>query len=149
MHRSCFRSNSTRTTSMIDSDLLPEPPSNCRYTRQQRQKIKAFLDEKLYRNSPNDKLDLYHASVIALCMWLFHWPVFPVAKQYSNVLVPSTASIALRQFVEALFISHAETSLNNDGYFDRMISTGVQIDDDNLLVLPSSSSDWCQGLIQR
>ena len=61
--------------------------------------------------------------------------------------MPTTASIPLRQFVEALFISHAETSLNNDGHFYQMISKEAQMHDNDLTVL--SSKIWCQDLIQR
>lgn len=45
---------------------VPTPPEGFRYSQKQKQAIDRFFHEQKYLHSPNLKLDLYHASIIAL-----------------------------------------------------------------------------------
>lgn len=46
---------------------VPTPPSNYYFTHQQKLDIDRFFNEKKYLNSPNLKLDLYEAAIVAIC----------------------------------------------------------------------------------
>jgi len=58
--------------------------------------------------------------------------------------VPEDGSEELRRFVEALFITHAETKLN---VFGRLAGTYMDTLDDGLS--SNRMKPWCQGLIGR
>lgn len=49
---------------------VPTPPNGFRYSPKQKQAIDQFFYEQKYLHSPNLKLDLYHANIIALCKFL-------------------------------------------------------------------------------
>lgn len=62
-----------------------------------------------------------------------------------SIVVPQSASPVLRQIVESLFITHAQTNLNSSG---RLIDLGtVANTDDN--AIKNHNRVWCEGLVRR
>ncbi|CAF4870689.1 unnamed protein product, partial [Rotaria socialis] len=59
-------------------------------------------------------------------------------------VLPNNASDALRRFVEALFITHAETKLNTIGHLDQL-STSRNTDQ----IASIDCNEWCRNLIRR
>lgn len=94
----------TRTTTIGDRDPLielrltyvPKPPEGYRFSRRQLIKQYHYFSMKLEEKSPNDRLDVYQAKMIAL--------------------LPSNSSESFRQIIHALFVTHAETKLNIMGH---------------------------------
>ncbi|CAF2085486.1 unnamed protein product [Rotaria magnacalcarata] len=103
---------------------VPEPPNNYRFSFKQKLEMDRFFHEKKYLNSPNLHLDLYQANIVAV--------------------LPNNASDALRRFVEALFITHAETKLNTIGHLDQL-STSRNTDQ----IASIDCNEWCRDLIRR
>ncbi|CAF1108899.1 unnamed protein product [Rotaria magnacalcarata] len=116
--------------SIVESNLfvyandVPSPPPNFHFTHSQKIEIDRFFLEKKYLNSPNQKLDLYEAAIVAI--------------------LPTNASAPLRRFIEALLITHTEAKLNTEGHLDKLVSSNTTEHD-----LPQFSSEWCQNLIHR
>lgn len=48
---------------------VPIPPKNFEFTYKQTLAIERFFDKKKYLNSPNLRLDLYHANIITVCKY--------------------------------------------------------------------------------
>ncbi|CAF3873588.1 unnamed protein product [Rotaria sp. Silwood1] len=109
------------TTQFTYANDIPTPPSGYRFTFEQKMAIEQFFQERKYINSPNYCLDLYHAAIVAI--------------------LPEHASAALRRFVEALFITHAETKLNTIGHLDQW----TPLNDTNY----KPSIEWCRNLSRR
>jgi hypothetical protein len=107
-----------------------------------------FFHQKKYLNSPNPHLDLYHATIVAICKTRdIRSIINPFQSKISCFyLVPIHASDALRRFIEALFITHTEAKLNADGHLDTLL-----FPDDTKINTNNSSKDdaWCQNLIHR
>lgn len=51
---------------------LPPPPINYRLSREQMIDIERFFDEKKYLKSPNLRLDLYRAAIVAIRKYHFY-----------------------------------------------------------------------------
>jgi hypothetical protein len=64
---------------------------------------------------------------------------------YSVTIVPETGSTVLRQIVEALFITHAETELNSSGRLVGNNNNANKNDD----VPIHENAVWCEGLVRR
>ncbi|CAF1261203.1 unnamed protein product [Rotaria sp. Silwood1] len=103
---------------------VPPPPPNYIFTYEQKLAIDRFFHEKKYLNSPNDRLDLYHAAIIAV--------------------LPQNTSDRLRRFIEALFITHAETKLNSIGHMDEFIFSNDLQETSSM-----NNVEWCHNLIRR
>ncbi|CAF1520413.1 unnamed protein product [Rotaria magnacalcarata] len=103
---------------------VPLPPNNYRFSFEQKLEIDRFFHEKKYLNSPNLHLDLYQANIVAV--------------------LPNNASEALRRFVEALFITHAETKLNTIGHLDQLTKS-----DSTKEIASIDCNEWCRDLVRR
>ncbi|CAF4652768.1 unnamed protein product, partial [Rotaria sp. Silwood1] len=55
------------TTQFTYANDIPTPPSGYRFTFEQKMAIEQFFQERKYINSPNYRLDLYHAAIVAIC----------------------------------------------------------------------------------
>jgi hypothetical protein len=65
---------------------------------------------------------------------------------YFSSLVPSNTSEVLRRFIEALFITHANTKLNTTGHLDQwMVSSEATLNSTSSL----ETIIWCDNLIHR
>ncbi len=60
--------------------------------------------------------------------------------------MPLNRSDALRRFIEALFITHAETQLNTDGHLDRLLFPNAMINSEGA---SSEQDPWCKNLVRR
>ena len=90
-----------------------------------------------------------------------------ISRPMFSVLVPNNASDALRRFIEALFITHAQTKLNTDGHLDQLLFPDH---DDSVTMNPNTSTTaassslideqqqqmdkgeeevWCKNLVRR
>ena len=97
---------------------LPMPPANYRFsTRQYHLQYVYFQAKRDILGGPNVHLDLYNAKIIAVrkCLDRFDYFHFFLYVCFFK-LVPETSSSVLRQIVESLFITHAETNLNTSGH---------------------------------
>ncbi|CAF4050234.1 unnamed protein product [Rotaria sp. Silwood2] len=103
---------------------VPAPPNGYRFNLEQKMAIDQFFHKKSYLNTPNLHLDLYQATIIAL--------------------LPEHASPTVRRWVEALFITHAESKLNTIGHLDQFVSTPH-----TKQVSTIEYDAWCRNLIRR
>lgn len=134
--------NSDTTMSFNYADHVPEPPLQYRFTSQQKKAINQFFRDKKYLKSPNPHLDLYHATIIALCKSRF----YAFESDLRAIAVPIHASDALRRFVEALFITHTEAKLNTDGHLDALLfPDAMAVGNDS----GQQNDPWCKHLVRR
>ncbi|CAF4518539.1 unnamed protein product [Rotaria sp. Silwood1] len=103
---------------------VPIPPNGYRFSYEQKNAIDRFFSDKLYLNTPNLHMDLYQTTIIAI--------------------LPVDATAAIRRFVEALFITQAETKLNTMGHLDQFVSTHTVNP-----MLTTAYDDWCRNLVRR
>ncbi|CAF1426785.1 unnamed protein product [Rotaria sordida] len=103
---------------------VPSPSANHRFTHRQKLGIEQFFREEKYLNSPNQRLDLYQAAIVAV--------------------LPINATAALRRIIEALFITHADTQMNTEGHLDKL-----WLKDSVTHQRTSESVDWCRNLLRR
>lgn len=118
---------------------LPSAPTGYRYSQRQYHLQQVFFKSKRDLDVPNVHLDLYNAKIIAVRKCPSVW--FFICRLLLSV-VPETGSTVLRQLVEALFITHAETKLNSSG---RLVSTT----DNHDAAINQESTIWCEGLVRR
>ena len=91
---------------------LPPVPNGYTFSIPQRIKQFQYFKEKLDKNTKqNELVDLFNATIIAVCKHL----ISNYTTYFSFILVPDDATKTVRQFVESLFITHAETRLNTSG----------------------------------
>ncbi|CAF3979902.1 unnamed protein product [Adineta steineri] len=128
-----IETNNDECRSTIDSNMfsyaqdISSPPINYQFTNQQKIEIDRFFHEEKYLKSPiNDRLDLYQAAIVAI--------------------LPTNGSNALRQFIEALFITHTEAQLNTDGHLDKLLFSDGIINNQNDF---SKENIWCKDLVRR
>jgi hypothetical protein len=123
---------------------LPEPPVNYGFTREQTMEIERFFHEKRYLKSPNLRLDLYRATIVAIRNYQSYcWWTSCTSTLFSCIQVPINASNALRRLVEALFIMRTETRLNTDGHLKYIFCCEPQEK------ISFHSEQWCQNLVHR
>lgn len=99
---------------------LPAPSSpHFRFSPRQYHLQYVYFKSRRHLDMPNTHLDLYNAKIIAVCkcrvvdlVFLLHDVITCLSL---SVLVPETGSTVLRQVVESLLITHADTALNSSG----------------------------------
>ena len=64
-------------------------------------------------------------------------------------LVPDRCTELFYRFIEALFITHAQTKLNTLGHLDGMIVENNNSNDTNARLVSDRRGDWCQNLVRR
>ena len=101
---------------------IPKPPIGYQFSKRQYDEQRSFFqtfNPELYRS--HSIIDFYHATIVAV--------------------LPRSCSMMLRQMIEILFITHAETKLN---------SINLLTGDNNLLYgLPFHQDRiWCENLIR-
>ncbi|CAF1659763.1 unnamed protein product [Rotaria magnacalcarata] len=116
---------STRDTQQFTyANDVPASPNHYHFSLEQKLEIDQFFHEKKYLKSPNLRLDLYRANIIAV--------------------LPNNTSDTLRRLIEALFITHTETKLNTIGHLDQLVSSKeintISFVEDDI---------WCEDLIRR
>jgi hypothetical protein len=119
---------------------VPEPPMGYAFSYRQKEEQKQFFQVKNEnRVFPSDFVHLYNYAIVAVCMSI----VFSYFKSfifiYFFVLVPDDCSRDLRKFIEALFVTHAETKLNLIGRLTHEYPTA--------LYDKSIRGNWCSNLI--
>ncbi|CAF3153835.1 unnamed protein product [Rotaria socialis] len=115
---------STRDTQQFTyANDVPTSPNHYHFSLEQKLEIEQFFHEKKYLKSPNLRLDLYRANIIAV--------------------LPNNASDTLRRLIEALFITHTETKLNTIGHLDRLVSS-KEINTTSFV----EYDIWCEDLIR-
>lgn len=108
-------SNTTRSDEAVRSCMRHLPPVPPGYDFSIQQRVKQFLyfkNQYDINHYQNPAMDLFNVAILAVCK---SCPLLIVVSLYTPLLVPDDASEAVRRFVEALFITHAETKLNTSG----------------------------------
>lgn len=149
----------TRSDESVRSYMrnLPPVPDGYSFSIQQRaRQFQYFKHQHDLIDQQNPSIDLFTVDIIAVCQ-LFS---FVINFYHSISLVPEDASEAVRRFVEALFITHAETNLNTSGRLVIPVNDDSNRKDDpfaiaTTLTTPSlllelqllDREEWCLDLI--
>lgn len=128
------------------NNLPPLPDHRYNFsTRQCVEQFQLFKDEhQQFQTNPN--LDLYNATIVAVCQCCLS----PLDSQtHCRCLVPVHCSGPLQRIVEALFITHAQTSLNTTGHLDGSVEKGsVNPHGVTETSRIADRGDWCRNLIR-
>ena len=126
---------------------LPPLPDH-RYTFSTRQCVKQFqlLKDERNRFETHANVDLYNATIVAVCQSCCS--VVCHNDLNIHVLVPEQCSAPLQRIVEALFITHAQTQLNNIGHLDDRTTRddSINVHDVTEAAQIVARTDWCRSL---
>lgn len=120
---------------------VPKPPQGYVFSKRQLILQTEYFHHLRDKNLPNQNIDLYNATVVAVCksscfrhIHLLH---------YYLILVPDPCTDMFRLTIESLFITHADTSLNTIGN----VLNQNELPEYNPWL--TRADEWCQGLLRR
>ena len=137
----------SKTDCFICVEAVPKPPTAYTFSTRQLLLQTQYFHKKRDLTLPNVDIDLYHATIVAICKFILLIPYANICLHSTSRLVPEACSEMFREIIESLFITHAQTTLNTIGN----VLTADQQKHSYPLNNPwlVRGDIWCQGLLRR